>query len=81
MYPKAIKSPGGGNNQQSMFHLHDMRSCGRSMSRFKPACAFAAVLILTSALAGCAAYRNSGFGGCCGNAQITAEASATDGHG
>jgi len=45
------------------------------MDRFDTACAFAAALILTGALSGCAAYRKCGFEGCPGDAKITAEVS------
>ena len=38
--------------------------------------ALAFILVLTGALPGCAAYRECGFGGCPGDAEITAEVRA-----
>ncbi len=43
------------------------------MIRFNTACAIAAMLTLTGALAGCATFGKCGFGGCPGDAKITAE--------
>jgi len=45
------------------------------MPKFNTAWAFAAALILTGALTGCATYRKCGFDGCPGDAKITAEVS------
>ena len=49
--------------------------CIKHMGRFNSACAFAAGLILTVAVAGCTTYRKCGFDACPGDAKITAEVS------
>jgi osmotically-inducible protein OsmY len=43
------------------------------MKRRSPLYALALVLVLASALPGCATYRKCGFGGCPGDAEITAQ--------
>jgi osmotically-inducible protein OsmY len=65
----------GDHDQQFTFHFHDMDQKSPNMIRFNTACAFAAALILTGALTGCAAYRKCGFDGCRGDAKITVEVS------
>src|SRR5713226_8097448 len=49
---------------------------GLIMSRPNRLYALAFTLVLTGALPGCAAYRECGFGGCPGDAEITAEVRA-----
>jgi osmotically-inducible protein OsmY len=46
------------------------------MGRIKQFYSLAFALILTGALQGCAAYKKCGFGGCPGDAKITAEVDA-----
>jgi osmotically-inducible protein OsmY len=46
------------------------------MSRPKQLYALTFITVLTGALAGCAAYRKCGFGGCPGDAAITVEVQA-----
>ncbi len=46
------------------------------MSRTKQLCPLALVLILTGTLQACAAYKKCGFGGCPGDAEITAKVQA-----
>jgi osmotically-inducible protein OsmY len=46
------------------------------MSRHRQLSALTFTVMLTGALSGCAAYRKCGFGGCPGDAEITAEVRA-----
>jgi osmotically-inducible protein OsmY len=46
------------------------------MGRLKQLCAWILVPILAAGLPGCAAYRTCGFGGCAGDAKITADVRA-----
>jgi osmotically-inducible protein OsmY len=46
------------------------------MKRPNRLCALALTFVLTGALPGCAAYKKCGFGGCPGDAEITAEVRA-----
>jgi hypothetical protein len=55
---------------------HQANTKGTEMIRLKPLYALTIVLFLTGALPGCATYRKCGFGGCPGDAEITAQVHA-----